>query len=143
MAWYKIPYTSFDCPPDPSFPQGHTAKRPVLRVQLRSGDSRLSCYVIVDSGADHCAFPLSFALPLGLDPLTKPASATSGVGYQFVSTFYWPIRIEFPGVTALDVYAGFTPGLDNVGVGLLGQSGFFDRVDVLFNQRLGTFSIDM
>ena len=58
-------------------------------------------------------------------------------------TYYWPIRIEFPGVRALDVYAGFTSGLDNVGVGLLGQCGFFDRVDVVFNQRAGTFSIDM
>ena len=143
MAWYKIPFTAFAYPPDPSFPRGHTAKRPFLRVDLRNGNSRLPCYVMVDSGADHCTFPLSFALQLGLDPLSKRASATSGVGYEFVPTFYWPIRIEFPGVREFDVYAGFTSGLDHVGVGLLGQCGFFDRVDVVFHHREGTFSIDM
>ena len=143
MAWYKIPYTPFPYPPDASFPRGHIAKRPLLRVDLRNNASRLPCYVIVDSGADHCAFPLSFALQLGLDPLARPATATSGVGYGFVPSSYWPVRIEFPGVAMLEVYAGFTSGLDNVGIGLLGQSGFFDRVDVVFNHRAGTFSIDM
>ena len=40
------------------------------------------------------------------------------------------------------VYAGFTVGLDNVGLGLLGQSGFFDRVNVCFHHRSGIFAIE-
>lgn len=127
MAWHQVPYTSFNCPPDVSFPTGHVAKRPIVRLDLKNGISRVPCYAIVDSGADHCTFPLSFALLLGFDPLTKLASSTAGVGNGSVPTFYWPVQIEFPGVITIDIYAGFTVGLDNVGLGLLGQSGFFDH----------------
>jgi hypothetical protein len=143
VAWHQIPYRVFPCPPDVSFPAGHSAKRPVLRLDLLNGSARLPCYAIVDSGADHCTFPLSFALQLGLDPLTKPASSILGVGNGSVPTFYWPIKIEFPGVTTLDVYAGFTLGLDSVGLGLLGQCGFFDHVNVAFNHRSGLFAVEI
>jgi hypothetical protein len=53
------------------------------------------------------------------------------------------VQIEFPGVITIDIYAGFTVGLDNVGLGLLGQSGFFDHAKVLFDHTGGTFSIDL
>lgn len=97
----------------------------------------------MDSGADHCTFPLSFALQLGLDPLTKLASDTMGVGNGAVPTFYWPVKIEFPNVASFDVYAGFTMGLENVGLGLLGQCGFFDRVNVSFHHRSGLFAVEI
>ena len=143
MAWHQIPYSLFPCPPNPSFPAGYSVKRPILRLDLRNGDARLPCYAIVDSGADHCTFPLSFALQLGLDPLTRPSSGTSGVGHGPVPTFYWPVRIEFPGVASLEVYAGFTTGLESVGLGLLGQFGFFDRVNVSFQHRAGIFAVEI
>ncbi len=65
------------------------------------------------------------------------------MGNGSVPTFYWPVQIEFPGVITIDIYAGFTVGLDNVGLGLLGQSGFFDHAKVLFDHTGGTFSIDL
>lgn len=37
----------------------------------RKGDLRLPCFGIVDSGADFCAFPMSFAYTLGLNPLNQ------------------------------------------------------------------------
>jgi hypothetical protein len=70
------------------------------------------------------------------------SSNTAGVGGSMVPTFYWPVKIEFPGVLALDVYAGFTAGLDNVGLGLLGQNGFFDRAKVLFDHKAGLFHVE-
>jgi hypothetical protein len=143
VAWRQVPYTSFNCPVDVSFPNGHVAKRPVVRLDLVNGNARVPCYAIVDSGADHCTFPLSFALLLGLDPLTKSASDTAGVGNGSVPTFYWPVKMEFPGVIVLDIYAGFTVGLENVGLGLLGQCGLFDRAKILFDHPGGTFSIDI
>lgn len=42
-----------------------------------------------------------------------------------------------------DVYAGFTAGLEALGIGLLGQAGFFDRFPTRFDLRDGTFSIDI
>lgn len=143
MPWHKAAYSVFDCPPNSAFPDGHSAKRPILRLDIIHGSSRQACYAIVDSGADHCMFPLSFAFQLGLDPLTAPANASAGVGNGAVPTFYWPVKIDFPGIITLDVYAGFTVGLDHIGFGLLGQCGFFDRVKVLFDHQAGFFHIEI
>jgi hypothetical protein len=87
-------------------------------------------------------FPLSFALQLGLDPLTAAASASAGVGNGAVPRFYWPVKIDLPGAVTLDVYAGFTVGLDHIGFGLLGQCGFFDRCRVLFDHEGGFFLVE-
>jgi hypothetical protein len=143
VPWHPVPYSTFHIPPDASFPNGHIAKRPVLRLDIVNRDLRLPCFAIVDSGADHCSFPLSFASQLGLDPLTRSASKIAAIGDQTVPTFYWPVKLEFPGVAVLDVYAGFTAGLDGIGFGLLGQSGFFDRVKALFDHAAGMFHIEI
>src|ERR1035438_7468096 len=123
--WYTIPYSIFPCGADPSFPTGHTAKRPALQLDLLNGSKRLSGFAIIDSGADHCIFPLSFATQLGLDPLAMKGSSVAGLG-GVSNTLYWPVRLEFPGTTLqLDVYAGFSASMDAIGAGfgLLGQRG--------------------
>lgn len=113
--WYTIPYSIFPCGADPSFPTGHTAKRPALQLDLLNGSKRLSGFAIIDSGADHCIFPLSFATQLGLDPLAMKGSSVAGLG-GVSNTLYWPVRLEFPGTTLqLDVYAGFSASMDAIG----------------------------
>lgn len=114
-----------------------------MRVDLVNGSARQPCYAIVDSGADHCTFPLSFALQLGLDPLAGSVSSIVGVGDGAVPSFYWPLKIEFPGVVTFDVYAAFTTGLDGIGMGLLGQAGFFDRVKVVFDHQASLFYVEI
>lgn len=143
MPWHSAAYTVFECEANPSFPEGHIAKRPVLFLDVVNGNERSGCYVIVDSGADHCTFPLSLALELGLDPLTAAASNTTGVGDDAVPTFYWPVNIDIQGVATLAVYAGFTAGLERVGFGLLGQAGFFDHVKVVFDHKGGLFHMEL
>jgi len=129
--------------PSPAFPDGHVASRPILEVDLLSGTQRFDCFAIVDSGADFCTFSLSFATQLGLDPLMAERSSSSGLGSANVPTYFWNIRIEVQKLVTFDVYAGFTRGLDAFGVGLLGQSGFFDRFPTSFDLRNGLFQIDI
>jgi hypothetical protein len=72
-------------------------------------------------------------------------SAAAGLG-GISNTLYWPVRLEFPGgALQLDVYAGFSASMDAIGAGfgLLGQCGFFDRVNISFNQRDGTFIVEV
>src|SRR5271157_933523 len=141
--WLTFPYSNFRCPADPCFPNGHVAKRPALQLELVNGISRLGCFGIVDSGADHCIFPLSFAVQLGLDPLAMKGCQATGLG-GVSDTLYSPITVELArGLVRLDVYAGFSSSIDaeGVGFGLLGQCGFFDRVNIVFNQRSGIFEI--
>jgi hypothetical protein len=114
--------------------------RPVLLVKLVNGPQSLSCLAIVDSGADYCAFPQSFASVIGLDLLTLPSSQTLGVGGNSVS-HYANIQIDL-GPLSIPVYCGFTPGLDQAGLGLLGQQGFFDKFKITFDRAGGLFHID-
>ena len=141
--WRKISYQRFGCAPSAAFPNGHMAPRPMLRVDLLNGSNRFGCFGIVDSGADFCTFPLSFAIQLGLDPLTANSSISTGLGNSSVPTYYWNIKLDLQGLTTLDVYAGFTTGLESYGLGLLGQTGFFDRFPVAFDLKNGIFMIDV
>ncbi|HKN76305.1 MAG TPA: hypothetical protein VJW94_14095 [Candidatus Acidoferrum sp.] len=132
MALYPLAYSYIKVPPNPAFPQGHIAPRPIVRLALVNAERRLSCYALIDSGADHCVFPRSFLQPLGLDALAAPVAMSAGFGSAGVPTHFANISIDLPGVIKFPVYAGFTSALDRMGLGLLGQSGFFDRFNVSF-----------
>ena len=142
MAIYPVQYSTTQILASPAFPNGRVALRPILRLTLVSGQNRISCYAIVDSGADHCVFPRTFMQPLGLNPLTAPTEMTSGVGSVNVPTHFVNLNIDLQGVVQFPVYAGFTTGLDAIGVGLLGQSGFFDRFTVHFRLAQNIYQIE-
>ena len=57
---------------------------------------------------------------------------TIGVSSASVPTHFASIALDIQGVVQFPVYAGFTSGLEAMGVGLLGQTGFFDRFNVAF-----------
>ena len=141
MPSYPVAYTEIQAPATPAFPAGRQVRRPVLSLALVNGAHRLSCYAIVDSGADHCVFPRSFMQPLGLDPLAAPVDMTSGVGGTNIPTHFADVTLDF-GPTQFSVYAGFTTGMDQIGIGLLGQSGFFDRHKVTFDYKSKLFTIE-
>jgi hypothetical protein len=128
-------------PPTPAFPKGRLIRRTFLSLGLQNGQQRLSCYALVDSGADHCVFPRSFMQPLGLDPLTAPVDMTVGVGSTSIPTHFADITLDF-GVVQFSVYAGFTTGMDQIGFGLLGQAGFFDRNKIAFDYSQELFTIE-
>jgi len=72
-------------------------------------------------------------------------SSVAGLG-GVSNTLYWPVTMRFSGgLLQLDVYAGFSASMDAIGAGfgLLGQCGFFDRVNVAFHHRAGTFAIEI
>jgi hypothetical protein len=94
-------------------------------MALVAGSRRLSCYSVVDSGSDHCMFPRQFLRMLDLNPLAAPAETISGLASTGVATHFFNLEIDLQGVLRFPVYAGFTSGLDDLGLGLLGQAGFF------------------
>jgi len=100
-----------------------------------------------DSGADHCIFPLLVTSLLGLDPLNMKMHPTGGVGSQANLTYYEmvEIRMPVPNGTPLSfrTYAGFTQGADALGMGLLGQSGFFETFRVQFDHAAKVFHIEV
>lgn len=108
------------------------APRPIVKLSLLGNSRTLTCFAMIDSGADHCIFPRSFMQSLGIDPLQAPAEMTFGVGTMGVPTHFADVNIDLQGLIRFPVYAGFTTGLDPMGLGLLGQIGFFDRFNLGF-----------
>jgi hypothetical protein len=98
--------------------------------------------VLPDSGADACLFPLSLAILLKLDVLKLPKALTGGVGSQANVTYYDTIAIDLGSGIAFTAYSGFTNGVDSIGLGLLGQAGFFEQFRVEFQHKQKVFTIE-
>jgi hypothetical protein len=113
-----------------------------MRMALVAGLRRLSCYAVVDSGSDHCVFPVQFLRMLDLNPLASPMETISGVASAGVPTHYFHVEIDLQGMVRFPVYAGFTTGLDALGLGILGQNGFFDRFHVHFKLPQRIYEIE-
>jgi hypothetical protein len=157
VAVYKFAYTQIQIPPSDPFPLGQTACRPLLRAQIVSESGQeVACLVCLDTGADHCVFPALFLPVLGLDPLTMKMQMTGGVGSIANPTYYADVTINMhvlvpgpnPGdaptskILSFSTKAGFTAGLDAQGLGLLGQTGFFEKYACVFNHKAKYFIVD-
>lgn len=97
----------------------------------------------MDSGADHCVFPQSFMSPLGLDHAKSPVEGTSGVGSTNLPTHFSDIVIDLQGLIQIPIYAGFTTGMDKLGIGLLGQAGFFEAFKITFDYASGFYHLEV
>ena len=107
--------------------------RPVLVLVLRKGARLVRTLAIVDSGADTCVFPASLAGQLGIAIPNQNASLFSGISDAPQIGYYENIRAQIwdsstqEFVCDFDLYAGFCDTLEHVGMGLLGQAGFFSN----------------
>jgi hypothetical protein len=115
-------------------------QRPVTITALNGQSVRF--LAILDTGADTCVFPLSTAILLGLDVLNSPKAFTGGVGSQSNLTMYERVKIDLGDGISFETRAGFTQGLDAIGLGLLGQTGFFEYFNVEFRHSEKIFTIE-
>ena len=102
----------------------------------------MRCVVCLDSGADSCVFPALFATALGIDLLTLKRNVTGGVGSSGNVTYYTDLEISLGRGIQFKSYVGFTAALDAQGMGLLGQTGFFEFYNVTFLQKQRKFVIE-
>lgn len=146
---WTFPYHEIPVPPSPAFPAGRTFYRPLLTGQIIASSGQfLDCILWPDSGADHCLFPLPFAIAIGLDPLTLPMETTGGVGSVANLTYFAEITVRIKTTDtdppiAFTTMAGFSEGMDAFGCGLLGQAGFFERFPTAFEHASKTFVIQI
>lgn len=66
---------------------------------------------------------------------------TSGVSTAAVPTHFCNVTLDL-GPIQMAVYAGFTIGLDQLGVGLLGQTGFFEKFNITFKHSASVFQLE-
>jgi hypothetical protein len=132
-------YANFPTQPDRAFPARRRLRRPILGILLRNGEKSYTTMAIVDSGADFCVFPTKVAEQLGIDipndhdTIFTGTADTSQVAYfATVQATIWNANVDEAPIE-FDLYAGFCDTLDHVGMGLLGQEGFFSRFEISFN----------
>ena len=78
---------------------------------------------------------------LGIDPLITPVDPTAGVGSSNVPTHFASVTLDFTAIQ-IPVYAGFTTGMEQHGIGILGQSGFFEHFKVTFDYKSKIFTVE-
>lgn len=143
MPIVEFQYFPVPIPPTEPFPTGQVALRPMAIAIIKASTGKhLRCFVCLDSGADSCVFPTSFASVLGLDILQMKKQLTGGVGTSANQTYYDYLEIDLGRGIQFKSYVGFMPGLDGQGIGLLGQAGFFSYYNVCFYQKQLKFTIE-
>ena len=100
------------------------------------------CAVCLDSGSDHCLFPMSLVPSLGFDPLDMPSQPISGLGNSGNIAYFESVEIDLGNGVHFRTLAGFTKALDGGRMGLLGQVGFFENFRVTFDYTSRRFHID-
>ena len=77
---------------------------------------------------------------LKLDVLSLPKGLTGGLGSGANITYWDTITVDLGHGIIFSAYTGFTQGMDPMGLGLLGQDGFFERyrVEFLLSKRIFT-----
>jgi hypothetical protein len=85
---------------------------------------------------------MSLAVKLNLDIKHLPRSTNRGVGSQGNVAYYTDVTIDLRNGIEFTAYAGFTEGLDAMGLGLLGQAGFFEHYNVEFRHSEKLFTVE-
>ena len=152
----KIPYSDLRVRPDAAFPDRRSLDRPIVALLLNKGEKSVIAYATVDSGADNCVFPASIGLALGVDLPNPRSSLFSGSRDEPQVAYYEQIEVTIlpmesqqisPQIStdqeplSFPLYAGFCDTLEHVGMGLLGQAGFFSRFEVRFHAARRYFEI--
>jgi hypothetical protein len=117
---------------------GNTA-RPYLPVTIINPESNklMNVFAMLDTGADECAFPASFAAPLGHDLQSgyeKKVSTGNGITIAYGHT----VNIKAFNFTAEKVIIDFMP---NLYIPLLGVKSFLSNFIVKIDYPHRSFSI--
>lgn len=141
MARYVLKYRAIVVAPNAAFPARRTTQRPYVAIDLFNGTRSFRSYALIDSGADDCIFPASFARQLGLNYLAGRHYPFGGAGDGNQDAYFFDLELDIIDISRYAVPIGFSPSVEKFGHGVLGQNGFFDRFSLSFHLARGVFSI--
>ena len=130
----KYNYIKFPAEPSAAFPRRLSASRPVIPIRLIKGAKDVRYHAIIDSGADLCIFHAQIGEVLGLKIESGKLLNFNGISGQQLISYFHDIEIEVGG-HKFNCYAGFSRDIDNMPYGLLGQVGFFDLFNIVFDYK--------
>jgi hypothetical protein len=148
----KLPFSVIPTPPDKAFPNRSAVSRPIVGLLLQHNGKQMIVFALVDSGSDSSIFPSSIAESLGIPITNSKSSSFSGSKNEAQMAYFEEVQatilpMDGPNIDpnqeplTFPLYAGFCDTLEHVGMGLLGQEGFFSRFTVHFNNAESYFEI--
>lgn len=130
----RFNYQSFRADPIDPFPNRQLVFRPVIDIKLLWNGHSSQYRVLIDSGADYCIFHSDLADVLGI-PLKQGKKLTFyGTSGSAQTAYFHNIQIEVGG-WPMDLFCGFSPDMQSLPYGILGQTGFFDLFKIEFDYR--------
>lgn len=114
-------------------------ERPYLPVKIINPENQkeIDVYALIDTGADECALPASFAEPLNHNlqlGYQKRISTGNGITIAYSHT----VCLKAFGFTTRNVLVDFMP---NLNVPLLGVKNFLGKFTLMINYLQKTFSL--
>ncbi len=125
------------------FPGCPIIYRPIVPIRfIDSSGNRFGYSALIDSGADHCIFHPWIADELGLVLKDGQPYTFGGIGAGDVIAYVYRVTF-FIGNIRIESDCGFSEGLvDNqIPYGILGQDGFFNKVNLIMNNKEKYFYI--
>jgi hypothetical protein len=124
--------------PDNTYPSGYISL-PIIPVRLFNGNKHKDVRCLLDSGADNCMFHSSVADILGLELAKGEPRIFYGIAKQAAHGFLHTIQLQVEGFNeTIEIKAAFTEDND---IPLIGQVGFFDFYQVIFERYRGRFEV--
>ncbi len=131
-----------------TFPGCSTIYRPIVPVRfIDNSGNRFKYNALIDTGSDHCIFHPWVAKELGLTLRNGEKYIFGGVGkgdlIAYVHRVVFYIEDERGKSIRIESDCGFSEGLvDNqIPYGILGQDGFFNKVNLIMNNKEKYFYI--
>jgi hypothetical protein len=120
-------------------PVGYTL-HPLVPVSLRYKNRAIDLRALIDSGAADCVFDRSIGAALGIDIESGRLKNYTGIARQSVVGYVHEIELRVQGMSEwIKIEAAF---IDAQVVPLLGQQGFFDSFQVVFERYRGRFEVN-
>jgi len=124
---------------DKTRPEGYTFY-PLLRIFLRQQVNMQYVLALVDSGAADCVFPASVAELLRIDIRSGQRQTFHGFDLSLVQGYVHRVQVQVAGFTHwMAIDAVF---LESEGMSILGQRGFFEHYQVIFERWARQFEIN-
>jgi hypothetical protein len=125
--------------PDDTRPEGVTFY-PLLQVFLRHDVNLINLLGLVDSGSADCVFPSSIGELLRIDIRSGTPHEFHGFDNRLVAGFVHPVHLQVAGFTTwVNIDAVF---LESDGMPILGQRGFFDSYQLVFEKWAHRFEVN-
>lgn len=109
------------------------AYRPIIPVRLIHQNKSCKFLGLIDSGADECTFPGAIAEFLGHNLMKGKAKVFTGIGGSVVAYLH-QTDLEVDGIR-FRTNAYYATEWNKMGIGLLGQGGFFSHFKVLLDYQ--------